>query len=380
MSDSQVYLCAFARIFHEVPAIGRRVIQQAGSVRRVFQLTRQDFSEQQLLFNEIGGLSAPIQRLLKFRDWKSCERDAELCREQGVEILPYNDRRYPPLLRMIDDPPLVLFVRGDVALLDDGPLVSIVGARKASHAGKAKAYEIAHDLAQLGIVVTSGMAFGIDAAAHRGALDAEGVTVAVWGTGPDIVYPRTNARLARRIASMGAIVTEFPPGVGSHPHHFPQRNRIVSGLSLGVIVVEAAEKSGSLITARFALEQGRDVCVVPGAAGQLNFGGSNRLIREGAALVENAQDVVNTIFPAQTLTNRPKKAGQGKISSVKETRSENCDKVLSHFEGVESRSVDEIVELTGEKTAEVLQRIARLEIEGELEELPGHRYRLRSKK
>jgi DNA processing protein len=377
MSDLQVYLCAFARLFHEVPAIGRRVVQQAGSVSRVFQLTRQDLCEQQLLFNEIGGLPAPVQRLLKFRDWKSCERDAELCREQGIKILPYNDRDYPSLLRMIDDPPMVLFVRGDVGLLGDGPLIGIVGARKASHAGKDKAYEIAHDLAQLGIVVTSGMAFGIDAAAHRGALDAEGATVAVWGTGPDIVYPRTNARLARRIASMGAIVTEFPPGVGSHPHHFPQRNRIVSGLSLGVIVVEAAEKSGSLITARFALEQGRDVCVVPGAAGQLNFGGSNRLIREGAALVENAQDVVNTIFPAQTVPSRSKKAGQGKISSVKETRPENCDKVLNHFEGVDSLSIDELVVLTGRKTAEVLEHVAKLEMAEKLEELPGHRYRIK---
>lgn len=377
MSDLHVYWCAFARLFHQVPAIGRRVIQQAGSVSRVFQLKRQDFTQQQLLFNEIGGLPASIKRLLNFRDWKSCERDAELCRERGVKILPYNDRDYPSLLRMIDDPPLVLFVRGDIALLGDGPLIGIVGARKASPVGKAKAYEIAHDLASRGIVVTSGMAFGIDAAAHRGALDAEGSTIAVWGTGPDIVYPRTHVRLARRIAENGTIVTEFPPGVGSHPHHFPQRNRIVSGLSLGVIVVEAAQRSGSLITARFALEQGRDVCVVPGAAGQLNFGGSNRLIKEGAALVENAQDVVNTIFPAQTLVERPKKAGQGKISSVKETPPGNCDKVLHHFEGADSLSIDELVVITGKKTAEILEHVAKLEMAEKLEELPGHRYRIK---
>jgi len=278
---------------------------------------------------------------------------------------------------MIDDPPLVLFVRGDFGLLSDAALVGIVGARKASPAGKAKAYEIAHDLAMRGVVVTSGMAFGIDAAAHRGALDAEGETVAVWGTGPDIVYPRTNARLARHIAEKGTIVTEFPPGVGSHPHHFPQRNRIVSGLSLGVVVVEAAARSGSLITARFALEQGREVCVVPGAAGQINFGGSNRLIREGAALVENAEDVVNTIFPAQEIAPRTKKTGQGKNSSVKETRSENCDTVLHHFEGADSLSIDELVFLTGKKITDVLEQVAKLEIEDQLEETPGHRYRMK---
>lgn len=380
MSDSYVYWCAFARLFYDVPVIGRRIIQKAGSVRAVFQLTRQDLCAQHALFNEIGEVPASVRRLLTFRDWEACERDADLCRQNGVSILPYNDKRYPALLRMIDDPPLVLFVRGDLDLMGDVPCVGIVGARKASSDGKAKAHEIAHDLAARGIVVVSGMAFGIDAAAHRGALDAQGSTIAVWGTGPDIVYPGTHVRLARRIAEMGAIVTEFPPGVGSYPHHFPQRNRIVSGLSLGVIVVEAAEKSGSLITARFALEQGREVCVVPGAAGHANFGGGNRLIKEGASLVESAQDVVNAVFPAQTLVQRPKKAGQRKNHSVKETRSENCDTIQNHFRAVDSLSIDELVALTGKKTAEILERVARLEMDDVVEELPGHRYRLRSKK
>jgi DNA processing protein len=202
--------------------------------------------------------------------------------------------RYPPLLAQIANPPECLWIRGDPSLLLR-PAVAVVGARSATRDGLLMAAQIAGDLARSQLVVVSGLARGIDSAAHAAALDAGGTTIAVLGTGIDVVYPSENAGLHERIGQRGLIVTEFPPGAFANPAHFPQRNRIISGLSKGVVVVEAREKSGSLITARLAGDQGRDVMVVPGPAGTGQNRGGHALLRDGAKLVESAVDILQEL-------------------------------------------------------------------------------------
>jgi DNA processing protein len=211
-----------------------------------------------------------------------------------MDTIRLGSSRFPSLLAEIPDPPAVLWVRGDLSICEK-TVVAVVGARAASREGMEAAGAIAADLARAGIVVASGLARGIDAAAHTGALDAGGTTIAVLGTGIDRVYPPEHEPLFERIAGMGLLLTEFPPGALPYPGHFPRRNRIISGLSRAVLVVEAAEKSGSLVTARMAADQGRDVMAMPG----LTAGGRNRgahaLLRDGAKLVESAVDILQEL-------------------------------------------------------------------------------------
>jgi len=201
---------------------------------------------------------------------------------------------YPPLLREIPDPPLVLFAIGDIGLLNE-PQVAVVGSRRPTPVGDRVTRDISNGLASLGIVVTSGMALGIDAAAHQAALSNQGSSVAVLGNGLDTVYPSRNRELFSQLASNGLIVSEYPLGVKPSRYTFPQRNRIISGLSHGVVIVEAAERSGTLITARLALEQNKEVMVVPGSALSSQYRGSHDLIKQGAALVSTLSDVVHVL-------------------------------------------------------------------------------------
>lgn len=309
----------------------------------------------------------------------------EICRELGIQIIKYNDERYPSLLRMIHDPPEALFVRGDLSALLEKPCVALVGARKATKDGLAVAHRLAGELAREGWTVVSGMAYGIDRAAHEGALDAGGKTVAVWGTGADIVYPRAHKNLAECIFKSGAAITEFPLGTRPAPYHFPQRNRIISGISLGVVIIEAAESSGSLITAEFALEQGRDVCAVPWNAGLVMGAGANRLIRQGAALVERAKDVIEVLSGVHLQPPKMKKSRQKKEYAVTESQPipvsrgiESLDDQLVKTIGDEPVALDEIIQRSGLSAAEVLGKLARLQLDDVIEELPGKRYRTRS--
>lgn len=225
-------------------------------------------------------------------------------------LLTIDDARYPRALLQTDDPPVLLYVRGSPAALS-GDLLAIVGARQATPAGAAHAHAFARYLSDEGLTIVSGLAHGIDAAAHRGGLEGRATTVAVIGTGIDRVYPAANHALARDIAARGALVSEFPLGTGVRRAHFPQRNRILAGLSLGVLVIEAARRSGSLITARLASEYGREVMAVPGSIHSPVAQGCHWLIRQGAVLVESAEDVLTEIRPrmtARTADQRP--AGQ----------------------------------------------------------------------
>ena len=207
------------------------------------------------------------------------------------QLLGWQDPDYPALLRRIPSPPLALFVDGDPACLWH-PAVAVVGSRSPSAGGRDNAHDFAQALARSGLAVTSGMAAGIDTAAHEGALAASGPTVAVLGTGPDVPYPRANTGLHQRIAAAGAVVSEHPPGTRARPESFPARNRIIAGLALGTLVIEAAERSGALITARMASDCGRDVFAVPGSIHNPMARGCHRLIRDGAGLVESAPEVI----------------------------------------------------------------------------------------
>ncbi len=227
--------------------------------------------------------------------WKA---EIVLAKKHGVALLPYTDPEYPKLLAAVYDPPLILSVKGDLNEAErsgEPPCVAMVGARRCSVAGRMLAERLGRDLAAAGATVVSGLARGIDQAAHRGALEAGGRTVAVLGSGLLKPYPPEGKPLMDRIAASGAVLSEFPLTLGPLKHHFPRRNRVISGLSRGVVVVEAARDSGSLITADWALEQSREVLACPGRAGEPLAGGVNRLLKEGAALVETADEILEAL-------------------------------------------------------------------------------------
>lgn len=269
----------------------------------------------------------------------------------GIVPLDARDPRYPVLLGCIPDPPPVLWIRGDVSVLTR-PAVAIVGSRVATPYALAVGARLAAELAGRGVVIVSGLARGVDSAAHVGCLEAGGKTVAVLGSGIDCVYPREHAELARRIAEDGAVTAELAPGAPPLPDHFPLRNRIISGISLGVVVVEASEKSGSLITARCALEQGRDVMAVPGSVLSGRNRGSHGLLKDGAKVVETADDILEELgWPEVAEALNP-----GKILI--------SDPLLSQMAPGEPYRLDELIALTGMAGTRLLRRLMDLELVG----------------
>jgi DNA processing protein len=286
----------------------------------------------------------------------------------GASLRACDEAGYPAALRAIADPPLVLGIRG--RLDDHAGAVAIVGARHASGYGRRVAEELARGLAAVGITVVSGLATGIDAAAHRGALAAGGRTIAVLATGLDRVYPPWHAELSRQVAAGGALVTEFPCGTAPLPHHFPRRNRLISGLALGTVVVEAAQRSGSLITARYALEQGREVFAVPGPVGVALHAGTNRLIQEGAKLVRGVEDVLDEIAPqlrGRAMASRPPALALSAVEA----------RVLDAVRPDDAH-VDEVIRRTDLAPGVALETLLALELRGVVEQQPGMRFRARA--
>jgi DNA processing protein len=287
------------------PRAAAKLLERFGSAEGVFSALRAELERLRLKPEAVESI------VLRDRH-EEAARELERVREMGADVLVLDDGTYPALLREIADPPLTLYVRGEWATCFDSSCVAIVGSRRCSTYGQNVATMLARDLASRGVCVVSGLARGIDAAAHRGALEAGGRTVAVLGTGIDEVYPRDHKKLADEIlAKGGAIVSQFPLGTPPIPENFPYRNRIISGLSLGVVLVEAAENSGSLITARLAMEQNREVFAVPGNVTSRNSFGTNYLIKgAGAKLVQQWQDVCAELPPeiaARLLPPEPKK-------------------------------------------------------------------------
>lgn len=282
---------------------------------------------------------------------------------------------YPRLLANLPDPPAGLLVRGNPDVLSL-PQLAIVGSRNPTQAGHDIARQFAAQLAQSGLVITSGLAIGIDAAAHRGALESGGKTIAVCGTGLDIDYPRANAGLSEEIASGGALVSEFPLGTPASKGNFPRRNRIISGLSLGTLVVEAAVRSGSLITARLAGEQGREVFAIPGSIRNPLARGCHKLIREGAQLVETPADIFSELGPlaAALLPATPASAKTAESTAVLTPALDKGYEILLDALGFEPASVDVLIARTGLKADEVASMLLILELEARIDACPGGLY------
>ena len=273
-----------------------------------------------------SGLSETLARALSNKDVSETNSVYAYCTQNGVGLLPYDSPSYPERLKKINDPPVLLYYKGALPDFDDNVCIATVGTRKITEYGRREAYTISYDLASAGAIVISGLARGIDSVCHRACIDAYGKTVAVLGSGIDVVYPPENDMLYAEVASNGAVITEFTPGTPPLSANFPQRNRVISGLCLGTLVLEADSRSGALITARTALSQGRDLFSLPGKVGELNSIGTNNLIKDGAKMITCAVDVLEEyegLFPHRIrIENIPVSAKKYSMSHSSHTNSD----------------------------------------------------------
>lgn len=322
-----------------------------------------------------AGLAPPQVEAIRKPDEAAVARALEWLDGADSHLIPLNDERYPSLLRGIADPPALLWVRGDPGALW-APQLAVVGSRNPSPGGRDNAREFCRALAGSGLTITSGLAAGIDGEAHQAALSAGGATVAVTGTGLDRVYPSRHRSLAHRIAGQGALVSEFPLGMEPLREHFPRRNRVISGLSLGVLVVEAAQRSGTLITAHHAVAQGREVFAIPGSIHNPLAKGCHRLIREGAKLVETADDILEELAPmarqlGDDIRHRLETPGDG---TGAQGRLDADQRRVLEAVGWDPTPVDEVVERSGLTAEAVSSMLLVLELEGLVAAPGGSRY------
>jgi DNA processing protein len=391
------YWLALRRVHGVGPRFSRLLLEHFDSAQRIFAA-----SEAELI---AAGVPRPTARNIRqFTDFEPLEK--ELCElpRIGARIVRWTDHDYPANLRQIADPPPYLVIRGTVAA-DDPKLIAVVGARTASDAGRRMARRLGMELVGKGFTVVSGLARGIDCEAHQGALEGGGRTVAVLGCGIDIIYPPENKKVAEAmVESGGSLISELPLGTPPIPENFPSRNRLISGLCLGVVVVEAAERSGSLITARMALEQDRQVFAVPGSPLTGKTRGSNRLLKDGARLVECVEDVIEELVPQlSTKPSAPPVGGRVNVSatvhpagmpalpagadpsnaqkqSAEWTGLESADVIiiLKCLKGADKLHVDAIIEGSGLAVATVLKLLLELELRGVVIQHPGKLFSLNS--
>ncbi len=320
-----------------------------------------------------AGMRPAVIEALANRDEAAVDADFRWAEQEGAHLLTREDPRYPRRLLELHDAPIVLYVRGDPGVLSD-PQIAVVGSRNPTPGGHDTTLDLARHLAACGLTVTSGLALGVDGAAHEGALQV-GRTVAVLGTGPDRVYPAVHRDLARRIVEQGALVSELPPGSPARGGNFPRRNRIISGLSVGVLVTEATHGSGSLITARCAMEQGREVFAVPGSIHNPMAKGCHALIRNGAKLVETAQDVLEELAPLLRSV-----LSESSAASVVHTEAPYGPKLDADYQqllaamGHDPVAVDELIRRVGLPAEAVASMLLLLELEGYVSSYPGGRY------
>ncbi|MDP3538191.1 MAG: DNA-processing protein DprA [Azonexus sp.] len=339
-----------------IPGIGGETQRK---LLAAFGLPEAIFSAGHLAARAVVGSRA--EPLFDFDPSEAVDRSIAWASQPGQHIITLADATYPKTLLEIPDPPSVLYVRGNLALLQHKGL-AMVGSRNATPQGLQTAEGFAKALAAKGFCIISGLALGIDAAAHRGALVAGGATIAVIGTGADRLYPARNRELALAIAEHGAIISEFPLGTPAIASNFPRRNRIISGLSRGVLVVEAAPESGSLITARLAAEQGREVFAIPGSIHSPVARGCHKLIKQGAKLVETAQDVLDELGSFADPEDLPEEASATEENSILDA--------LGH----DPCSLDDLAERTGFAADQLLGELLTLELSGQVATLPGNRY------
>jgi DNA processing protein len=335
------------------PIARRDLVERFGSPQGVLQGSA----------DELRDFAGPAiaAALARGADEKLLERTERWLEVPGRAIVTVSDATYPAMLRQIADPPTILYAEGNTGLLQ-GPCLAIVGARNCSAGGALDAHDFARALSEAGICIVSGLAMGIDAAAHAGALAGPAASIAVMGTGPDVCYPPRNAAIAALLHERGCVVTEFPLGTQPLRGNFPRRNRIISGLARGVLVVEANRQSGSLLTARSALEQDREVFALPGSIHSPLAKGCHLLIKEGAKLVEDIDDILVELGFAPSGSSHPKEA-----------RDAACDPLMRAIE-FDPLSPDQIARRTGLDMASIGARLARLLLDGEIEAVPGGRF------
>jgi len=373
MDESLLFWVGLTRIEGLGVRGAHRLIEHFGSPQAAYMASLTEL--------ESCGVPARVaQAIFAQAGLKDAEKEVREVTKADCRLIAVDSEDYPPLLKQIPDAPLLLYVRGDAKILSQHA-VAMVGTRRPSAYGSSVAHRLAHDLAQRQLVVVSGLARGIDSAAHRGALEAKGTTVAVLGSGIDVIYPRENQRLAEQIMKSGAVISEFPLGTGPTPENFPIRNRIISGLSLGVVVVEAAEYSGSLITARLAVDQNREVFAVPGNITSAQSFGPNHLIKQGAKLADQWMDVIEE-FPAEIRMQLlpPAEASEGepldaKTGSLFEA-SLNPDQkaIFEVLRADQALFVDEIVGAAQVPQPRVLAALLELEMNGLIRQLPGKNF------
>ena len=335
------------------------------------------------------------QTILAFNDWDGILRQIDGLNKAGIRIVTFLDENYPRHLLNVYDRPALLYVAGH--LHSDDISIAIVGSRHASTYGKYTTDRISRELALRGATIVSGMARGIDSCAHRGALAANGRTIAVLGSGLDVIYPPENKKLFEAIVEQGAVISEYPPGTQPLPFHFPARNRIISGISYGVLVVEAGEKSGSLITAKLAMEQGREVFAIPGPIDSASSRGANHLIQQGAKLIDSVDDILEEILPQLERTARepvspdrkatqtgseqpyPQKNGvpeRAVLEKNVETLLPTDRKILKAIADGKTHA-DDIIQETGIPPAEAMGALMRLELQGRVLQHPGKLFTLK---
>jgi DNA processing protein len=379
MNEESLKYWIALKAVEEVGCVGFRTLLMAfGSPASVFRASAATLK----VLPGIGPKTA--DHIRSFSDWEMAEREVARAGKLGIAVVTCQDPLYPGNLLNIYDYPPFLYVLGSLCPKEIG--VAIVGSRLASAYGKYITEKLSRELAMQGITVVSGLARGIDSAAHRGALAGKGRTIAVLGCGLDVVYPPENEALAAEIVAHGALVTEFPFGTPPNASNFPTRNRIISGISLGVVVVEAGEKSGSLITARIASEQGRSVFAVPGAIESAGSRGTNRLIKQGAKLIENVEDILEEILPQaglpqtlpeqlpliSTLEAMPGEPDATPASfSAKVGRLGETESKLLPFITQEPVNVDALIAASGLTAHEVQSSLLVLELGGIIRQLPG---------
>jgi DNA processing protein len=356
------------------PTRARRLVEFFGSVEAVFQASLTELEA-------TGIQAASAQALGTGRSMELAQEELIRAKSAGAKVVPIGDPAYPPSLAQIYDPPLVLYVRGDAALLSQ-PGIAIVGTRHPTPYGSGMAERLSCDLAARGLVIISGLARGVDTSGHRGAVAAKGKTVAVFGTGVDVIYPKENSRLAEQILALGgALISEFPVGTFAAPQNFPIRNRIISGMSTGVLVVEAAEYSGTRITARCALEQNRDVFAVPGNVTNKNSWGPNTLIKQGAKLVATWEDVWEELPQNVKLTLTPASSDESQAAESASLFGESElgpheRKILSLLRADEATHIDCLVEALEPQisASEIFAALFELELAGKVKQLPGKNF------
>jgi DNA processing protein len=366
VDDSSIYSLALSQLSGIGNVTYKRLIGHFGSAREIFEAGDKRLNEIPWIGKE------KIKVIISFNGWESIKERIKEVEDKGAVILALEDEEYPERLKKIHDAPPVLYIKGSFTEKDEFP-IAVVGSRHASSYGNTSAAKIASGLAEKGITVVSGMARGIDSVAHRAAITTGGRTIAVLGSGIDVVYPPEGRGLYNDIVKKGIVISEFPPGTKPEPSNFPRRNRIISGLSVGVVIIEASETSGALITADLAVNQDREVFAVPGNINSARSKGTNKLIKKGARLVDNAEDILDELkfilgedFYLESTEHQRRHLDNESLTDEEKKVLESLSTQPVH--------IDIVIDETGFRSEVVSRILLELELKGFLRQIPGKNF------